>query len=101
MLNRIVQFSLRHCGVVIALGAILIVFGAYVTTRVRLDVFPEFAPPQVVIQTEAPGLASEEVEQLVTLPLETGLNAAPRTEDHPLPVDSGIVNSNVGLCRQH
>jgi len=77
MLNRIVQFSLHHSGVVIALGAILIVFGAYVTTRVRLDVFPEFAPPQVVIQTEAPGLASEEVEQLVTLPLETGLNGSP------------------------
>jgi len=76
MLNRIVHFSLRHRGVVIALGAILIAYGCYVTTRVRLDVFPEFAPPQVIVQTEAPGLSSEEVEQLVTLPLETGLNGA-------------------------
>jgi CzcA family heavy metal efflux pump len=77
MLTRIVQFSLRHRGVVVVLGAILLAYGEYITTRVRLDVFPEFAPPQVEIQTEAPGLASEEVEQLVTMPLETGLNGAP------------------------
>ena len=74
MLNRIVQFSLRHRGVVIALGVIVIAYGLYVATQTRLDVFPEFAPPQVVIQTEAPGLSSEEVEQLVTTPIETGLN---------------------------
>ena len=80
MLNRIVQFSLRHRGVVIALGAIVIAYGLYVTTRTRLDVFPEFAPPQVVVQTEAPGLSSEEVEQLVTLPIETELNGTPGLE---------------------
>ena len=80
MLNRIVQFSLRHRGVVIALGAIVIAYGLYVATRTRLDVFPEFAPPQVVVQTEAPGLSSEEVEQLVTLPVETELNGTPGLE---------------------
>ena len=74
MLNRIVQFSLRHRGVVVALGLLVIAYGLYVAARTRLDVFPEFAPPQVVIQTEAPGLSSEEVEQLVTTPIETGLN---------------------------
>jgi CzcA family heavy metal efflux pump len=77
VLNRIVQFSLRHRGVVVALGIIVIAYGLYVTTRTQLDVFPEFAPPQVVIQTEAPGLSSEEVEQLITLPVETGLNGTP------------------------
>jgi CzcA family heavy metal efflux pump len=77
VLNRIVQFSLRHRGVVIALAAIVIAYGLYVAARTRLDVFPEFAPPQVVVQTEAPGLSSEEVEQLVTLPVETGLNGTP------------------------
>lgn len=77
MLNRIVQFSLRHRGVTIALGILLIAYGLYDTTRTRLDVFPEFAPPQIVIQTEAPGLSSQEVEQLVTLPVETGLNGTP------------------------
>ena len=80
MLNRIVQFSLRHRGVVIALGVIVIAYGLYVATRTRLDVFPEFAPPQVVVQTEAPGLSSEEVEQLVTTPIETGLNGTPGLE---------------------
>jgi CzcA family heavy metal efflux pump len=74
MLNRIVQFSLRHRGVVVALGVIVIAYGLYVADRTRLDVFPEFAPPHIVIQTEAPGLSSEEVEQLVTTPIETGLN---------------------------
>lgn len=77
MLNHIVQFSLRHRGVVIALGVIVIVYGLYVSSQTKLDVFPEFAPPQVEIQTEAPGMSSEEVEQLVTTPIETGLNGAP------------------------
>ncbi|MGH7968972.1 MAG: efflux RND transporter permease subunit, partial [Limisphaerales bacterium] len=77
MLNRIVQFSLRHRGVVIALGMVLTAYGLYVTAHTRLDVFPEFAPPQVEIQTEAPGLSSEEVEQLVTSPIETELNGTP------------------------
>lgn len=77
MLTRIVQSSLRHRGVVIALGFLVIAYGLYVATQTRLDVFPEFAPPQVVVQTEAPGLSSEQVEQLVTLPIETQLNGTP------------------------
>jgi CzcA family heavy metal efflux pump len=77
VLKRIVQFSLRHRGVVVALGLVVIAYGLYVATRMKLDVFPEFAPPQVVVQTEAPGLSSEEVEQLVTFPIETGLNGTP------------------------
>jgi CzcA family heavy metal efflux pump len=77
VLSQIVQSSLRHRGVVIALGVIAIAYGVYVATQTRLDVFPEFAPPQVVVQTEAPGLSSEQVEQLVTLPVETELNGTP------------------------
>lgn len=80
MLNWIVQFSLRQRAVVLALGVIVVAYGLYVSTRTRLDVFPEFASPQVTIQTEAPGLSSEEVEQLVTLPIETELNGAPSLE---------------------
>ncbi|MGH7973006.1 MAG: efflux RND transporter permease subunit, partial [Limisphaerales bacterium] len=59
---------------VVALGLVVIAYGLYVASSTRLDVFPEFAPPQVVVQTEAPGLSSQEVEQLVTLPTETELN---------------------------
>ena len=71
MLRALVQFSLRFRGVVLALAVLLSAYGLYVASRTRLDVFPEFAPPMVIIQTESPGLSPEEVEQLVTRPIET------------------------------
>src|SRR6266436_9172183 len=74
MLNRVILWSLQNRLVMLALASLLFVFGVRAALRVPLEVFPEFAPPQVVIQTEAPGLSAEEVEQLVTLPLETQLN---------------------------
>ena len=74
MLNAIVLFSLRFRGIVIALACVLVAYGLYVTQHARLDVFPDFLPPQVVVQTEAPGLSSEEVEQLVTRPVENAVN---------------------------
>jgi CzcA family heavy metal efflux pump len=77
MLSAIVQFSLRQRSVVMGLAGIVIAYGLYVASRSRLDVFPEFAPPQVIVQTEAPGMSSQEVEQLVTLPVETELNGTP------------------------
>jgi CzcA family heavy metal efflux pump len=80
VLKRIVQFSLRHRGVVAALAILIIAYGLYIVVRTRLDVFPEFAPPQVEIQTEAPGLSPVEVEQLATTPIETGLNGTPGLE---------------------
>jgi CzcA family heavy metal efflux pump len=80
MLYRIVQFSLRNRAIVVALGGVLIAYGLYVTTKTRLDVFPEFAPPRIIIQTEAPGLSPENVEQLVTTPIETELNGTPGLE---------------------
>ncbi|MBI3851558.1 MAG: efflux RND transporter permease subunit [Verrucomicrobia bacterium] len=77
MLNRIVQFSLRFRGVVITLACVVIGYGLLVASHTKLDVFPEFAPPMVVIQTEAPGLSPEQVEQLVTRPVENGINGVP------------------------
>ncbi len=74
MLNRIVHFSLRFRGVVIALGLALAGYGIYSYTQAKYDVFPEFAPPVVNIQTESPGLAPEQVEQLVTVPIENAVN---------------------------
>src|SRR5881398_604003 len=80
MLEAIVRWSLHNRVVVVALAALLLLSGAYASKRARLDVFPEFAPPQVVIQTEAPGLSPVEVEQLVTVPVEAAVNGAPRLE---------------------
>ncbi len=80
MLSALVGFSLRYRGVVLALAALLLAYGCYVATQVKLDVFPEFVQPQVSIQTEAPGLAAEQVEVLVTRPIESAVNGAGHME---------------------
>jgi CzcA family heavy metal efflux pump len=80
MLKGIVSFSLRRRGVVIALGFALLAYGFNSLTKARYDVFPEFAPPQVTIQTEAPGLAPKQVEVLVTQPIENAINGLPGIE---------------------
>ena len=73
----LVAVSLRNRIVVVAL-AVLLVVGAGRTLRTTpLDVFPEFAPPLVEVQTEAPGLSTNEVEALVTVPIEAALNGVP------------------------
>jgi CzcA family heavy metal efflux pump len=73
----LVDLSLRNRIVVVAL-AVLLVVGAVRTLRTTpLDVFPEFAPPLVEVQTEAPGLSADDVEALVTVPLEAALNGVP------------------------
>jgi CzcA family heavy metal efflux pump len=74
MLNAIVTFSLRFKGVVVALFCLLLGYGLYVAQHAKFDVFPNFVQPQVVIQTESPGLSPEQVEQLVTRPVETAVN---------------------------
>ncbi len=74
MLQALVTFSLRFRGVVVVLAAVLFGYGVYVASNAKLDVFPNFVQPQVVIQTECPGLAPEQVELLVTLPIETMVN---------------------------
>jgi CzcA family heavy metal efflux pump len=80
MLNRIILWSLEHRAVVLALAVLLLVFGIRAVRESPLDVFPDFAPPQVVIQTEAPGLSPEEVEQLVSVPLESAINGTANLE---------------------
>jgi CzcA family heavy metal efflux pump len=80
MLQRLVQFSITFRGVVIALACVLVGYGFYSLRRAKFDVYPDFAPPRVVIQTEAPGLSPEEVEALVTRPVETAVNGVPDIE---------------------
>ncbi len=74
MLRALVHFSLKFRGVVIALACVLIGYGIYVFANAKLDVFPNFVQPQVAIQTECPGLAPEQVELLVTVPIESAVN---------------------------
>src|SRR5207247_5323575 len=74
MLQALVHFSLKFRGVVVALACLLLGYGCYIAKNAKLDVFPNFVQPQVVIQTEAPGLAPEQVEILVTRPVETMVN---------------------------
>jgi CzcA family heavy metal efflux pump len=80
MLQALVHWSIHNRVVVLVLAVLLLVLGLYAASHAKLDVFPEFAPPQVIIQTEAPGLSASEVEQLVTLPLETAINGIPRLD---------------------
>jgi CzcA family heavy metal efflux pump len=74
MLNRIVHFSLKFRGVVVALACVLVGYGIYVAAHAKLDVFPNFVPPEVTVETEAPGLSPEQVEVLVTRPIENTIN---------------------------
>jgi len=74
VLSAIVRFSVRFSGIVIALATALLIYGLATVARAKYDVFPEFAPPLVDVRTEAPGLAPDEVETLVTKPLEDAIN---------------------------
>jgi CzcA family heavy metal efflux pump len=76
MLAALIRWSLRFPIVVCALAAILVVYGVVVLVRAKYDVFPEFVPPQASVQTEAPGLVAEQVELLVTLPIEQAISGA-------------------------
>jgi Cu/Ag efflux pump CusA len=73
MLSAIIEFSLRFRAIVYVLAAAVTIYGLYALVTSRVDVFPEFAPPMAVVQTEAPGLSSEQVETLVTQPIEDAL----------------------------
>jgi CzcA family heavy metal efflux pump len=77
MLKSIVTWALEMRVLVLALATVLVLAGVAAIRKAPLDVFPEFAPPMAEIQTEAPGLSTEQVDALVTVPLENALNGLP------------------------
>ena len=95
MLAAIIRLSLRSPAVVCVLALILIAYGLLVLERAKYDVFPEFVPAQANVQTEAPGLVADQVELLVTLPLEQAVGGAPGVEAVRSETISGLSNITV------
>ena len=76
MLNKIIHFSLQNRILVLVASVLLLIGGTYTALHTEVDVFPDLTAPTVVVMTEANGMAAEEVEQLVTFPIETAVNGA-------------------------
>ena len=76
MLNKIINFSLQNRILILLVALFLTILGIYVTVKSEIDVFPDLNAPTVVIMTEAPGYAPEEIEKTVTFPIETVMNGA-------------------------
>lgn len=80
MFRRIVDISLRHRWVVLVLALGVVLHGLYILSKEQLDVFPDFVQPQAVVQTESPGFTPEQVEMLVTRPIENALSGIVNVE---------------------
>ena len=80
MLNALIRLSLRYRFLVVIVSLILLVYGSYLATTMPMDVFPDLDRPRVIILTECPGLSTEEVETLVTQPIEVSLLGASGVE---------------------
>ncbi len=77
MLNKIIKYSLENRLLVMFMTLVLIIGGSYIANKVEVDVFPDLTAPSVAILTEAHGMATEDVEMMVTFPIETAVNGAP------------------------
>ena len=75
-MKRIIEWSIDHAGLVLALSVLLAVAGAWTARQMPVDVFPDLTAPTVTVLTEGHGMAPEEMESLVTLPIESAVNGA-------------------------
>ena len=76
MLNNIIQYALHNRLMIVAAAILLLFWGSYTASRMDVDVFPDLTAPTVVVLTESHGMAPEEVEKLVSFPIESALNGA-------------------------
>lgn len=76
MLNKLISYSLKNRPLVLLASLLILIGGCWTAWRMEVDVFPDLTAPTVVVMTEAPGMATEEVEQLVSFPIETAVNGA-------------------------
>jgi CzcA family heavy metal efflux pump len=76
MLNRIIRYALNNRLIIMAAAILLLVWGSFTASRMEVDVFPDLTAPTVVVMTESHGMAPEEVEKLVSFPIESSLNGA-------------------------
>src|SRR2546425_12453974 len=102
MMRALVALCVRHSGALTALTALALLLGSWGALHSPLDVFPEFVPTRVDVQTEAPGFAPQQVEELVTKPIENAVNgtagpATPRSQANPrLSVGTRTVAGDLG-----
>ena len=80
MINHVLAFSIKNRALVLAAAVLLTAYGLFTLSRLPVDVFPDLNRPTTTIMTEATGLAPEEVEVQVTVPIETAINGAPGIE---------------------
>ncbi len=99
MLSAIVRWSLVRPRLVAVAALLLFIYGCIVLAHAKFDVFPEFVPAQAEMQTEAPGLTAEQVEQLVTRPVEQAVNGAAGRGQGALGVDPGHLGGQRHLRR--
>ena len=76
MLDKIIKYSLNNRLIILVSGLLILLAGSFITSRIDIDIFPDLNAPTVVVMTEAHGMAPEEVEKLVTFPIETAINGA-------------------------